>query len=30
MKNTINIFESVYDIDEIKSSLDNKLEKKFQ
>jgi len=30
MKNTINIFESAFDIDDIKAHLDNKLEQKFQ
>jgi len=30
MKNTISIFESVFEIDKIKANLDNKLEQKFQ
>lgn len=30
MKRTINIFESVFEIDDIKAHLDNKLEQKFQ
>jgi len=30
MKSTISIFESVFEIEEIKSHLDNKLEQKFQ
>jgi len=30
MKNTINIFENVFEIDKIKANLDSKLEQKFQ
>lgn len=30
MRSTINNFESVFEIDEIKENLDNKLEQKFQ
>jgi len=30
MRNTISIFENVFEIDKIKAHLDNKLEQKFQ